>query len=332
MVVVDTGNNRVRTDSRSQVTYNFGTVGIGTSSPQIPFIETNIGNVSTQFATPLFTTTGNGGTQITLTSPTGSSGCVQSQTLPVAASCTLLGQFSPTAVGTYSETYTEPPASAAVASSAGNPSITLSAVGAVLTTTTSTLAQTSPSGTAQYGQALTITASVNASSCSTITGASCTPSGTVKFGVVANGTTTYGPAQPLSATSTTGIASAAQVYGGSGTGALSALPAGSNQLVCLYSGDSFYASSNCAVTTITVAPATTTSLLSATPNNQGPQYPTNNCAANSTHHRPDHLYGRNSDRYSRFQHHRRPHRQRHLLLQRQHARLHQRNHGMRGDR
>jgi hypothetical protein len=277
VVVLDSGNNRILTDNRSQVTYNFGTVGISTSSPQIPFIETNIGDVATNFGSTLYTATGNGGTQITLTAPTGSSGCVASQALAIGASCTLLGQFSPTAVGTYSETYTE---TTTVSSSAGSPSITLSAVGAVLTTTTSTLAQTSPSGTSQFGQALTITASVNASSCSTITGASCTPSGTVKFGVVANGTTTYGPAQPLTASATTGIATASQVYGGGGTGALSALPAGANQLVCLYSGDSSYASSNCSVTTITVAPANTTSLLTATPNNQA-QYPTNNCVANS---------------------------------------------------
>jgi len=277
LLVLDSGNNRILTDSRSQVTYNFGTVGISTSSPQIPFIETNIGDLSTSFGSTLFTATGNGGTQITLTAPTGSSGCVASQVMAIGATCTLLGQFTPTASGTYSETYTE---STTVASSNGNPSITLAAVGAVLTTTASTLAQTSPSGTAQYGQALTVTASVTASSCSTITGASCTPSGTVKFGVVANGTTTYGPAQPLTASTTVGIGTAAQTYGGSGSGALSALPAGANQLVCLYSGDNYYGSSSCSVTTITVAPATTTSLLSAAPNNQA-QYPTNNCAANT---------------------------------------------------
>lgn len=275
LVVLDSGNNRILTDSRSQVTYNFGTVGLTTSSPQIPFVETNIGNLSTAFTGSLYTATGNGGTQLTLIAPSGSAGCTSSETLTVGASCTLLGQFTPTTAGSYSETYTEP-----LASSNGNPSITLSAVGAVLTTTSSTLAQTSPTGTAQYGQALTITVSVAASSCSTITGASCTPSGTVKFGVVANGNTTYGPAQALTASSTTGIATATQTYGGSAAGSLSALPAGANQLVCLYSGDSFYASSNCTVTTITVAPATTTSLLSATPNNQA-QYPTNNCTANS---------------------------------------------------
>jgi len=273
LIVLDSGNNRLLTDSRSQVSYNFGTVGISTSSPQVTFTETNIGNVSTTFASPLFTTTGNGGTQITLTAPSGNSGCVASEVLAPGATCNLLAQFSPTAPNTYSETYTEP---TTPTSSAANPSITLSAIGAVLTATTSTLSQISPSGTSQYGQALTVQATVQASSCSTITGASCTPSGTVKFGVVANGTTTYGPAQPLTASATTGIANATQTYGGSSAGALSALPAGANQLVCLYSGDDFYGASNCSVTTITVAPATTTSLLSAAPANQ-PQYPTNNC-------------------------------------------------------
>jgi len=277
LVVLDSGNNRILTDSRSQVTYNFGTVGLNTSSPQISFLETNIGSLSTTFASTLNTATGNGGTQITLTAPSGSSGCTGSETLAPGATCTLLGQFTPTVIGSYSETYTEAPAPA---SSSGSPSITLSGAGAVLTTTSSTLAQTSPTGTSQYGQALTITATVTASSCSTINGASCTPSGTVKFGVVANGTTTYGPAQPLTASSTAGIATAAQTYGGGASGSLSALPAGANQIVCLYGGDSFYASSSCTVTTITVAPATTTSLLSATPNNQA-QYPTNNCTANS---------------------------------------------------
>ena len=49
LVVLDSGNNRVLTDSRSQVTYNFGTVGISTSSPQVPFVETNIGDLSYAF-------------------------------------------------------------------------------------------------------------------------------------------------------------------------------------------------------------------------------------------------------------------------------------------
>jgi sugar lactone lactonase YvrE len=257
LFITDSGNNRVLTDTRTQVSYNFGTIGISLSGGPENFAETNIGASATALPTPLYVATGGNATMFSLTAPTGSTGCSAGEALAIGANCTLMGTFTPTTTGTFSETYTETGATSA----GGSPAITLIGTGAVLTNTNSTIMQTYPAtGNAQYGGSLTLTVTVKPALCSTIPGATCVPTGTVKF--IVNGTASA-PVM-LSATGT-----ASQTYTG--------LAVGMPMVSCTYSGDQYYASSNCPNVTITISQASTTSLLSASPNNQA-QYPTTSCS------------------------------------------------------
>jgi hypothetical protein len=166
----------------------------------------------------------------------------------------LLGQFVPATTGSFSVTYTE--VGAAVA--AGDPSITLIGVGAILTKTTSTVAQTSPSGNAQFGGSLTLTATVTAVACDPAAPA-CSPTGTVRF-IIDGGN----PGSPIPLVGSAGTSStASQSFTG--------LAVGSHTISCNYSGDNYYAASTCGTQTITISAAATTALLSATNNNM-PQF------------------------------------------------------------
>lgn len=248
--IADSGNNRILSDSRSQISYNFGRINVPTASPVQNFVELSMGNATATLPASI-TATGNT-TQFTLTPPSGSGGCAASQALTVGSTCIEQGQFTPTAIGSYSATYTD----AGSSYSGVDPSITLVGVGAVLTPTSSTVAQTVPAtGNAQFGGQLTLTVTVTPTICNT-NAPTCFPSGTVQI-VVNN---TAGTPLTLSAT-------------GTASEALSNLAVGSITVSCIYKGDTYYAASNCPNTTITIAQASTTSVLTATPNNQ-PQFTT----------------------------------------------------------
>ncbi|MES2392677.1 MAG: Ig-like domain repeat protein [Acidobacteriota bacterium] len=258
LYIADTANNRVLVDTRSQVTYNFGRINLGASSPVINFTELSIGNttatLSTNPSTPLLTPSG-ATTQFTLTAPTSSAACSAGASLAPGAACILQGQFTPTAQGTVSATYTE----ATATSAAGAPAIVLTGTGAVLTPTTGTVAQTNPAtGNAQFGGSVTLSVTV-AAACNNAA-PSCFPTGTVQLII---DTVSQSPLT-LSSTGT-----ASQAFTG--------LSVGPHTISCSYSGDNFYAASTCAPVTITVAPASTTALLSAT-NNNVQQYPTTACS------------------------------------------------------
>jgi sugar lactone lactonase YvrE len=250
LYIADTGNNRILTDVRSQVTFNFGRVNLGSSSSAQVFTESNIGTSVTALSagpsTAFYTASGGTGAAVfTLTSPS-SGGCTNGESLAPGASCTLQGQFTPTTIGNYTESYTE----TAVTSTGPTPSITLVGVGAVLTPTTSTVTQTLPAtGNSQYGGSVTLSATVTAA-CNTAA-PSCYPTGTVR--IVVDGTA----GSPITLSST---ATGSQTIGG--------LAVGPHTISCQYSGDNFYAASNCANVTITVAQASTTSLLASSQNNQ----------------------------------------------------------------
>jgi len=252
LYITDTGNNRVLTDVRSQVTFNFGRVNIGSSSSPQVFTESNIGTSATSLSlnpgTAFYTASGGtGAAEFTLTSPS-SGGCTNGESLAPGASCTLQGQFTPTAIGNYTETYTETALTSAV--TGGTPSVTFVGVGAVLTPTTSTVVQTVPAtGNSQYGGSVTLSATV-AAACNTAA-PTCYPTGTVR--IVVDGTA--GSPITLSSTAT-------------GSQTISGLAVGPHTISCQYSGDNFYAASNCANVTITVAQASTTSLLASSQNNQ----------------------------------------------------------------
>jgi sugar lactone lactonase YvrE len=262
LFIADTANNRVLLDTRAQVTYNFGRINLNSHSQVVNFTELSIGAtssmLSTSASTPLLTASG-ATTQFTLTAPNSSAACVAGETLAPGASCTLQGQFSPTNQNTQTATYTE----ATATSSAGSPSITLTGTGAVLTPTTGTVSQTSPAtGNAQFGGSVTLSVAISAA-CNNAA-PSCYPSGTVQLIVdtVAQ--------SPLTLSST-----------GTASQAFTGLSVGPHSVSCSYSGDNFYAAGNCATVTITIAPASTTSLLSAT-NNNVQQYPTTSCATITT--------------------------------------------------
>jgi sugar lactone lactonase YvrE len=250
LFVADSGNNRILTDVRSQVTFSFGRVNLGSSSSAQVFTESNIGTSATTLSANAGTafyaaSGGTGAAEFTLTSPS-SGGCTNGESLTPGAICTLQGQFTPTAIGSYSESYTE----TAATSTGGAPSITLVGAGAVLTQTTSTVAQTTPAtGSSQYGGSVTLSAMVSAV-CNTAA-PSCYPSGTIR--IVVDGTA--GSPITLSSTPT-------------GSQTISGLAVGAHVISCQYSGDNFYAASNCLNVNITVAQASTTSLLSSSQNNQ----------------------------------------------------------------
>jgi DNA-binding beta-propeller fold protein YncE len=255
LFVVDTGNNRILSDVRTQVAFNFGRINLGSSSPTQTFTELNIGTAaaalsgssSTAFLTP---SGGTGAGEFTLTSPS-SGGCTNGQSLAPGASCILQGQFTPTATGNYTETYTE--SAATPASAGGVPTVSFTGVGAVLTPTTGTVAQIVPAtGNSQYGGSVTLGVTI-AATCNTAA-PSCYPTGTVR--IIVDGTA----GSPLTLS---GTATASQ--------AISGLAVGGRTISCSYSGDDFYAASTCPDVTIVVAPASTTSLLSTSNNNQ-PQF------------------------------------------------------------
>ena len=267
LYVADSGNNRILTDSRSQVSYNFGRTNDGFMSPVQVFTETNIGTVAANLSTtgPLYTASGNT-TVFTLTGTGNSTSCPTTSTSPitlaVGAQCTLQGQFIPTTTGNFSATYTETGASTTPV-----PAITLVGIGAVLTNTTSTVAQTTPAtGNSQFGGSLTVTATVTPASCNSAA-PSCYPTGTVRFVVdgVQGGPVALSGTNPDTASQS-----------------VSGLSVGPHTISCNYSGDNYYASSTCMTVTVTVAQASTTSLLSASPNNQ-PQYPTTACVPSTAY-------------------------------------------------
>ena len=163
LVILDSGNNRVLSDVRSQVSYDFGRTNVPGSSPVQNFVELNIGVTSTPIGSTVFTGTGDTG-QFTLaphTSPNGVIGACATSLAPGAV-CNIQGQFTPTGTNPYNAVYTENGTTTIGAA----PSITLLGLGAILTKTTSTVAQTTPStGNSQFGGSLTLTGTVTPASC-----------------------------------------------------------------------------------------------------------------------------------------------------------------------
>ena len=246
LYVTDSGNNRILSDARTQPSFNFGRINLGASSPVQTFTESSIGTTAATLASPLVTSTGNT-TQFTFTASTSSAGCATGSLAP-GATCTFQGQFTPQTTGPFSATYTE-----ATTSAGGAASVTLVGTGAVLTPTTGTVAQTAPAtGNSQFGGSVTLGVTV-AAVCN-IAAPTCYPTGKVQLIV---DTVSQSPLT-LSGTGT-----ASQSFTG--------LSVGPHTISCSYSGDNFYAASTCTPVTITVAPASTTSLLAATNNNQ-PQF------------------------------------------------------------
>ncbi len=267
--VLDSGNNRVLADTRSQISYSFGRVNETFPSAVQNFTELNIGNASTTLPTPAQGSPVTANSQFTLVSQANETGiiagCVANAPFSAGSICNLQGQFIPTALGAETVTYTlsttAPPA-------ISSPSITLTGTGALQTITNSAVMQSSPAlpTNSQYGASLTLTATITPVSCNAAAPA-CYPSGFVNL--LVDGSVVGAP-QPINGSGNS--ASASLVVPG--------LAVGNHTLSCNYLGDFYYATSTCPNVTITVAQASTTAVLSAT-NSGAPQYPKNNCTTNT---------------------------------------------------
>ncbi len=252
----DAANNRILGDLRSNISYNFGRVNVPTTgSPVVTFTQTSTGNVAATLATPPYIASGDS-SQFLFSSPN-STGCAAGGSYAPGTFCQYTGQFIPTTAQStpYSALYTETGATANPV-----PSINLIGTGAIQTATNPTVAQTSPTGSPQYGQPVSLTITVTPASCN-LSAPSCNPTGTVRF-IINN----------VSGT-------AINIPAGTNTVTLSnvtSLVFGQNTISCSYSGDFYYAAGSCPSVIINVTQANTTSTLSVTGSGQA-QFPTNNC-------------------------------------------------------
>ncbi len=233
LYVADSGAGAVLELQRTAGMLSFSRFNVGTSSGVQSETLSNDGDLSTTFGSPLDTAAGNAA-DFTI-SMGGTSGCAAGSTLVTGSSCSISGKFTPTAVGTRTDTLT-------FASNAVNATpitVAFTGVGVNLATPTVQLTQTAPVGAATFGQTITFNATVSAT-----TG---TPTGTVQFSV--NGVA-YGPALALTS--------------GSANISVTGLAAGSNTIAATYSGDNNFASSTAGALNVSVALVTTTTTLTST--------------------------------------------------------------------
>jgi len=245
LVVLDSGNNRAFTDNRGSVTYNFGRTNLGFASPTLQIQQTSTGSASTTLNSPLFTPTP--ALPFALAPTTGSTGCSTGALTP-GASCFLIASFTPSAtqLGNFSATYTE---STSTVTNTPTPFVSLSGVGAVLTTTTSLTVVTTPAtGSPQYSIPFVVTTTVTPASCNTAA-PGCFPTGTVTFFVAG---TQVGLPIAVSAT-------------GTASQTISGLNVGTYAVTAVYSGDLYYASSSAPSLAVTVTRGSTTTAVALSP-------------------------------------------------------------------
>ena len=174
-VAIDAAGNLYVSDSadaaaylvtRTSTTLGFGDWAVSATGSTLVAELENSGNATLDLSSPYYTASG-ATTDYTITSG-GSGECAASGTVAAGASCELAATFAPTVSGTRSDVLT-------LASNAANASggtVTLTGVGSTATSTATVLAMTSPSsGSPYFGEAITLTA--------TVTATSGTPSGTV---------------------------------------------------------------------------------------------------------------------------------------------------------
>lgn len=243
LFIADSGNSRTISIDRTSAALSFGSTNISTSSVAQSITLTSTGSAAATLGTPLNTSTGSTDQLTLVSAPT--NGCSAAETLGPGAACGLTAQFSPTAIGAETATYTFGGTSVGSGSA---PSVTLNGVGKLLITTTTALAQTTPAtGNPQYGQSIVFTATVTPSSQgpSSVTG-------TVTFSI-------DGVSQ----------APAALTLNGSGNGiatlTLPILTVGTHTLLVAYSGDDFYGTSSSAGYTLTVTRSQSAVALAASP-------------------------------------------------------------------
>ena len=142
--------------SRSSSTQSFGTWNPDTTSGTLTYYLENSGNASLTLGSPFYTASGNTAQFSILSGAAGV--CSNSATVAVGSSCDLNADFSPTGNANYTDTLT-------LSSNAyvSGQQLVFTGAGTATTPTTTVLAVTSPSGSPSYDQAVTLTATVQAS-------------------------------------------------------------------------------------------------------------------------------------------------------------------------
>lgn len=255
-VTLDASGNLYVTDSinaaayeivRTSSTQSAGVVSPNsTGNPLTYFLESE-GNAALTLGNPYETATGDT-TQFSLVSGQ-TNACANGGNIPVGSSCGVEAAFAPTAYGNYALTL----ALSSNAANAANQTISFTGTAGQTAATTTTLSQTSPSGSPSYDQAVTFTVAVSS--------ASGTPAGVVNLivdGITAQTTT-------LSDGSASFTLNAGVLSGGSHS--VEAEYAGGTSGITTYSG-----STSSALTVLVTAVSTSTTLTYATeyvnPNSQ----------------------------------------------------------------
>ena len=165
LYLTDSTNKAAYTIARTSSAQNFGDMAVNATSADLPFNISNSGNASLVFASPYTTLSGNSGDFSILSS---GNACSSGATIAVGDSCQLAATFTPAATGVRSETVV-------LNSNAVNgvAQVVYTGTGAANVATTSTLAITAPTTAPFFGEPITASVSVAASSGST------TPAGTV---------------------------------------------------------------------------------------------------------------------------------------------------------
>jgi hypothetical protein len=240
LYVVDSADAEAFELNRSQGVLDLGRANINTSTSQSNGYIGDAGNQTLNLGNPDYVATGNTNV-FTLTSPS-TGGCANSLAIPAGSACVIGATFSPTVIGNFSEKL----AFNSNAANTSSPSLTIVGVGLNQAVTTTALAQTSPAGTASFGQSVVISATIS----STKSGA---PSGTVTFYV-------DGAQQPHPSTVTNGVA----------TITLTGLTGGKHTIGASYSGDNNFAPSAASTITINVAQAGSSTSLATSGGYQNP--------------------------------------------------------------
>ena len=218
---------------RTSTTLAFGDWAQNATSGILSAQVEDAGNQPLILSTPYYTASGNTGDFSV--SSTGSSICTAGGTIASGSSCELGATFTPLATGALSETLT-------LASNASSTQVTLSGNGTTTASTSTSLKVTSPaSGSPSFGQAITLSATVTASSG--------TPAGSVTL--VVDGVQVGDATLNSSGVATFNLASG--------------LTGGSHTLVAIYNGTAAFNGSVSSILQLKVTQATTATALTVTP-------------------------------------------------------------------
>ena len=222
--------------TRTSTTLAFGDWAQSTTSGILSAQVEDAGNQPLILATPYYTASGN--TSDFSVSSTGSSICAAGGTVATGTSCELDATFTPLATGALSETLSL----ASNAANASSTQVTLSGNGTTTASTSTSLKVTSPaSGSPSFGQAITLSATVTASSG--------TPAGSVTL--VVDGVQVGDSTLNSSGVATFDLASG--------------LTGGSHTLVAIYNGTAAFNGSVSSILQLKVTQASTATALAVTP-------------------------------------------------------------------